>query len=152
MTTGIQQLVLDYIQEEDCSPLIFRNKYTNPDYEVDKIKEMPLDDLVYEVVKLSNTYNSYNAISTYLETYRNRWRSSLDIWRHCLYFNNAITIFQVMDSLARNRSLYNGHFCGDIERRVFRAKIYTRESTLYDHDTDEYGLHLYEWEGIQNGN
>jgi hypothetical protein len=117
--------------------------------ELDKLKT--LDDKILKILTLCYRYNSYIVGETHFETSSGRSRSSLDLWRHIVYFYPEVTIFEVMKSLV---NLYESHkvgelFCSTVHRRVF----YSTNSNYYSYygfgnTKDEYKLTLKQWKDI----
>lgn len=159
-----RQKVLNYLAEQNTCPLYFNNYESNKE-EFDPTK-YPVESMVKRVLELSRSYASYNSDSDEFESSKNRWRSSLDIWRHIIYYYPTIEIFDVMHELHK---LYlvdvNGQFCNDILRRTFRIILegscrcstcmvnymsaISMKSYTYDSRTkDEYDLDWEEWRDI----
>jgi hypothetical protein len=144
---NFEERVLKYISKRDSSPLIFSKSY----YSIIEIGETPKD--IYNIDELINfvTYNSFSSSSWNLnkkvgETSSNRWRSSLDIWRHIKYYNDSYDIFDVMKALSNpnNFPFLSGHFCPDVKRRVFKNRMRTGHD-MYPGNNDEYGVSLIYW-------
>ena len=136
--------VLDYISDKDRSPLEFYYPDTNikhPDL------TLSLDEFVMQIVNLTHSYRSKN-INNWTETNLGKWRSSLDIWRHVIYYKPEVTIFEVMEALYNRKKYYVSHYCPDIQRRVFKLEKNYKDGYLQEIDRDEYGLYFYEWENI----
>lgn len=146
-----KDLVLRYINRRNKNSLIFC--YFNGE-DLDKttsslIELLPLDLLILECLKLSLSYCSKDSVNDKIETEPNKYRSSLDIWRHVIYFNPEITIFDVMESLYENRGKLITHYCPDIKRRVFKLPRDHYFTSMNDEDClDEYELTFYDWENI----
>jgi len=100
-------------------------------------------------VDMTYYYRSKN-INNWTETGINKWRSSLDIWRHTKFYKPEVTIFEVMEALYNMSKYYVGHYCPDISRRVFKLKK-NCDAFLQTEDRDEYGLYFYEWKNISGG-
>ena len=146
----LQQQVLDYIDGRNTTTLQF--------WDLDKLWEDNLtniansdnlDMLVFKCLELTVTYLSFNIVTKNIETTYNRWRSSLDIWRHVKYFKSDVTIFQVMKSLWNIRKCLVGHYCPDISRRVFKIRLDSYTYTMMKVDRcDEYNLEWEDWKHI----
>lgn len=157
-----RQKVLEYCSNYDIYPLYF-HRYISPKDEFNPEK-YTVDDMVKRVLTLSEKYMSYNSNSGEFETSSGRWRSSLDIWRHIIYYYPAIEIFDVMHSLYKIQEECGGQFCNDVERRTFRLKsadifgsrYWTNDQNRHDYDEyeniiempDEYDLFWDEWKEI----
>jgi len=146
-----QEKVLEFISERDTTSLIFK-KVVN-EWEIIKInaEDLTLNEVVELVLDYSSEYSSYNLMSHSRETLSNKWRSSLDIYRHTKYFIPEVTIFDVMNSLYEIKDILVGHYCGDIKRRVFKLEKNTSYCSLHTDGTsyyDEYGLTFENWKGI----
>lgn len=141
----IEQQVLDYISHYDQTPLYFKSKSVNKE----SISKLSINDLVMKVLSLTKRYSSYNLKTGAKETKINRRRSSLDIWRHCKYFQPDITIFQVMRSLYKLEPAINSNYCGFVYRRVFRITDNLLPLYLRGHEVhDEYKLLFSSWRDI----
>lgn len=104
--------------------------------------ELSLRDVVYKILQLSRKYGSYNPHTKKVETDKGRNRSSLDIWRHVIYYRKRTSIYSVMKALYQLRNDLEWLYCHDVERMVFCVD----ESEL---DTnDEYGLQFKDWKNI----
>lgn len=116
---------------------------------IEELQGMSLDLLVKDVVKLTNSNSSFLVDATSASTGKYRWRSSFDIWRHVLFFNKSFSLQEVMDSLYRNRNWYIGHWCPDINRRVFKIAYSNDWDNISEsYYIDEYGLKFDGWENI----
>ena len=135
--------VLKFIENRvKIVPLLFKLK----DETLEKIGKLELDELILEVLKLTNDHRSYtDNVKISLETTSGRWRSVYDIWRHVLYFNKEVSLLDVMASMYKNKDKYSGHYCPDIHRRVFKY-IQNRGSAVDDDNySDEFNLKLRDW-------
>ena len=135
-----QEKVLQYISDKKTNPLRF-----NGSPHLRKIED--LDELVYKILKHTKHYRSINIASGLVETNPNRWRSSLDIWRHVIYYKPNYTIFDVMNSLyilGTNNKVF-GQYCHLIYRRTFKTKGYVLADQW---KVDEYNLTFDEWKDI----
>jgi hypothetical protein len=138
--------VKDYIAKHDTSELRFCDA---EDKEIKVEEELSLDNLVLKCLDLSYKYYSYNIQKNYIETYPNKVRSSLDIWRHIKYYLPDTTIYEVMNSLYRLRSKLVGQYCFTVSRRVFILFKYRESWGLCNQEqSDEYGLLFREWKDI----
>lgn len=135
-----QQRVINYVYSKPHEPL----RWNLSEETTEKLKELSLDKLTYQVVLMTLSEDSYTSEDGF-QCNRNRWRSSLDIWRHIIYFKPEITILQVMNSLFNIGDTLSGHFCDNIMRRVFRTKTYGRLSIS---ERDEYKLYWKDWNNI----
>ena len=153
--------VEDYLNSSkiySLAPLIFEGYESNKE-EFDPTK-YSVEDMIERALELSKEYNSINSETDKFETYANRSRSSLDIWRHIKCYYLDITIFDVMNALynlAVDKKL-GGLFCPDISRRIFRLQR-LEEKDCYDEyiedsdvcggwHKDEYGLGFINWKNI----
>lgn len=152
-----QDNVLNYIRNRNKSSLIFCDSYSPIKDKKDIADFKDLDDAIIKCLHLTFLYDSYREDENIFETSRSKWRSSLDIWRHVKHYLPDTNIFEVMESLFRQRKQLSGHYCPNIHRRVFKlSKDYNNHGLMiYNYDgslvTDEYGLNFYDWENI-NGN
>lgn len=128
-----QSAVLDYIKPLDQSTLIFRG-FDDSKVNVEKLS---FDNIVELCVKLSEDHWSIIEETNEVECDPDRYRSSLDIWRHVKHFLPNATIFDVMHSLWDNKDSYIGQYCCDIYRRVFKHKGNWSDE-LYYVDPDDY--------------
>lgn len=133
----------------ECSPLEFFG-YSSPKEEFDSSKTS-VEEMVLRALILAREYDSYDADGEF-ETERNRWRSSYDIWRHIKLFYPEVTLAKVMNAIFNIREKLVGHFCSDVERRVFRIRSieisHGHEYILQDDEIDEYNLLLKDWEYV----
>ena len=142
-----------YMINRDCSPLDFN---FGDDIDKRKVKsaskKMSLDEMVIAMLSLSKVLSSMNLEGVF-ETRRDKWRSSLDIWRHVKLYKPKATIFDVMDSLFRQQERLTGLYCITIKRRVFRAvSVDPFRAEIYEfrdkNEVDEYNLKFISWKGI----
>lgn len=147
--TDEEEMVLNYINLEDCSPLMFVNR--EGEHSSPSIYYVNLDLMVYDCLDLAYDHYSIN-IRKITETHPDKWRSVLDIWRHVIFFNPKIDIFSVMRSLYRQQSKLVGHYCGNIHRRVFKLEKNASDCLLFTQDRDEFGLHFDDWKNIGEKN
>lgn len=142
-----QELVQNYIDKYDTSPLKFaKPTYHSHNFHYDE--KADLKELVIDILKGTLRLFSVVAETEEYECDADRNRSSLDIWRHVIFFRPSTTIFEVMEKLyelvaeRRITSIY----CGNVKRRVFR--YYTDSNHLGCSTNDEYGLELINWKRI----
>ncbi len=141
-----REKVIDYMKDEDTSCLTIIDKNG---------KEIKLKD--------NDTVNKFQIVTTILQLLRHydsaeinndglhkikvgnyRLRSSFDIWRHAIYYDKNITIFDVMNILSGLKKNVTTLYCTTINRRVFRyndGETYITDTTCID----EYGLILIDW-------
>jgi len=144
--------VNDYLSDKDCTPLHFNLTATVTRQLVnDKIQEGSLDKKIIAVLNLSKRFKSINENGR-IETPADKWRSSLDIWRHILYGNPDVTIFDVMDSLYKQQDNLLSLYCNRIKRRVFRTRFNEDFRLAYGfmhkEAEDEYQLEFIHWKEI----
>src|SRR3972149_8159500 len=139
-----QNFVNEYISNKNINPLQF--KYWNLNNQLTEVvienhEKLSLDRLVLKCLDLTNLYHSYSEDNV-IETNMGKYRSVLDIWRHVKYFRPEVTIFEVMNSLYRNREKLAGQYCINIRRRVFKLKKYNNILTILNSQNsfDEFGL------------
>ena len=134
-----QEKVLNYLGDKDLTTLRF-----NGGPHLRKIED--LDLLVFRVIGCTGKYASINTENKRIETHSNRWRSSIDIWRHVKYYKPEVTIFDVMNSLYNMRNRLRGQYCHLIYRRTFKT---SRGGYIYDQERgDEYNLSFDQWKDI----
>jgi len=139
--------VQNFINKHKRGELHF-DPYVNYEDIINITHDTSLEELIKKVLKCTEKHSSINRKGNF-ETCARSWRSSLDIYRHCLYYNKNITIFQVMASIYRIRTELIGQFCNDIQRRVFCLRKYHPGCFLLNvSHPDEYGLIFSEWEDI----
>jgi hypothetical protein len=152
VNVAAQNKILRYVQSYESRTLMF--KEYSPKYPRETLVGASVDDLVHRVLYTTAFFPSYNLDTGSWETGSCRNRSSLDIWRHCKYFINDITIFQVMDSLWRKQELTKSQYCWYVKRRVFNSLEATyREIPFRDAETwhrhqnqaDEYRMRFSTW-------
>lgn len=115
-----------------------------------KFREIPLDDLVVEVLELTKKFPSANTETKNIETPSFKYRSSYDIWRHVIYFQPQFTLLDVMNSIYKNEKKFYGQYCTTIYKRVFRTKD-RMSNFLYNENKkieDEYDLTFSDWNNI----
>lgn len=140
----IMKNVQQFVDAHDSSPLKFKDytpKEPNPNVSV--------DSMVLRCLKLTELYPSLNTESKLKETRNGRRRSSIDIWRHIIFFFPEVTLLQVMKSLYNVQDDLYGSYCYDVHRRVFFLKngsLFTGLSGVTSTDEeDEYGLTFDDW-------
>lgn len=150
-----QTRVSNYLTGKPKSPLMFAKSGINSEQFEDTIDRLTnlannLDALIIECLNASKYYHSINCDNKQLETPYDKYRSSLDIWRHVKFFCQEVTIFDVMDSLWRQRENLYGQYCYVVRRRVFKTILNNNGWALvYDAlANDEYKLRFAAWEGI----
>lgn len=128
-------------------------------FHISDLFDPDLDDAEFIKILLGNTrcYPSLTSNGTVFCP-ANKFRSSLDIWRHAQYFRPDIHIFDVMRLLHKicreddpRLPLLYGQFCSFVQRRVFKFSIHNLPSwgVLSGIDeVDEYGLTFSQWENI----
>ena len=63
-----------------------------------------------------------------------------------LYYRPKVTIIDVMNTLWRFRRSYIGHYCPDIQRRVFKVGTGLSWEGMPDQDVaDEFDLYFEDW-------
>ena len=151
--------VLEYINRYDMSPLYFTHA---PLKEIESYSKKiydshGLNSLVCKNIELMLGYGSHRRDkdgSYILDTPagRERRRSVLDIWRHCIVTDPEITIFQVMNSLYHlvGDWVFCQAVCQRIHRRVFFP--YDRRDREYSRVKDEFGLYFKQWKDIDKTN
>lgn len=156
-----QEKVLNYLKDKDISPLHFKS----PELYRGDLNRLSgdMDDLLRFIMKVMRYHDSFDKNDDY-DTSSVRWRSSLDIWRHVIYYFPNITIFSVMKSLYNIREECGGQYCTTVHRRTFKLKVEPSEKYwsnqvvpthgnppryLYGDEIDEYGLIWFDWENIE---
>lgn len=131
---------------DNTSILVFKNHYPN-------LENKPVDKLILLVLELMEEQPSYIKGEEYfIDTYPDKNRSSLDIYRHCLEYNPNVTYREVLKTLyelwEKNEMDLN-IYCPNVQRRVFKLNRNVHTSALlasYHHRHDEFGLYPEEWE------
>lgn len=149
------QNVENYLQNKDTNYLKFADdKLSDLGEELKEIyipvdtEKENFDNIVLGCLNLTSKYASISSDNK-LTTHRHRWRSSLDIWRHVKYFVPECTIYDVMRSLYKNKDLLVGHYCDEIERRVFILKENSPDCELMClYMCDEFNLIFDDWKDI----
>jgi hypothetical protein len=151
--------VEEYLVSENVDsiePLVFLD-YKSPVNEFDPSK-FTVDDMVVRALLLSKSHHSAFENGE-IESYKNRYRSCLDIWRHIKYYYPDISIFDVMHSLYSTYHIKtSGQFCCDVNRRTFKIELGTPPRTNYmsrdgmhiycNRSFDEFGLDWEDWKDI----
>jgi hypothetical protein len=138
--TIIQDKVLGYV-ENNLHDTLYFDEGVKPKT-ISSTKE-----LVYNILEMTEHYSS-RAKNGQVETYPNRARSSIDIWRHALDVCPDITIFDVMKALyelAHDDEKLSTWICCTIDRRVFLTLSQDDSGLMEAWDEDEYGLRLTDW-------
>jgi len=137
----LQKAVLSYLSYHDTSPLVFLE---------DKSENIPddLDELIIFCLERMSYNSSKNYINNRIETDPNKWRSSIDIWRHVKFYKPEITIFDVMDSLYRQQDELVGHYCITVQRQVFKLRMLNTRGGFYSDIDTEFGFEFIDWGGI----
>lgn len=145
--------VEEYVSNNKHTPLEFLD-YNSPVKIKLELENTPsIESMITRVLELSCEYYSVG-INGNPETSSNRFRSSLDIWRHIIYYYPQVTIFQVMKGLWDMKDSLVGHYCPDVRRRVFKLKkscssnihLYYGPGSL--HISDEYHSDFPDWENL----
>jgi len=137
-----EEKVIEYLKEQDISPLKFREKAGVKD-------NGSFEELVEIVLKKADDFASINKDGKQ-ETSSGRWRSVQDIWRHVKFFRPKRTIFAVMRAcyeLSEDQT-FGGQICEEIDRRTFGFSSGYGYSTDNQDEPDEFGLIWKEWEEI----
>jgi hypothetical protein len=118
-----REKILKYIEKYDQSPLVFR-KYISSDKSdhfpsISGDYDEPVDNLVMNILDMSQRYGSFNRKTDSIETGNGRMRSSFDIWRHAKAVLPDIDIFSIMESIYRIKDDIYGHYCSQVHRAVF---------------------------------
>lgn len=153
----VQKYIMD--NNMDCSPLFFTKRWNEEPLEVTLPQKENyssnrefLKDLVRVILQYTKHNYSINSVTKEMETVPGRNRTSLDLWRHIIYFFPEISIFEVMRAL--HSTTLTTFFCYTIEKRVFPTiKFYdlgvntgcSASSVLHP---DEYDLLYKDWENI----
>jgi hypothetical protein len=148
--------VYQYISENRHDPLHFmdpaKDPYTLQNLAlVEVVDTGTLKELVLSILLVSRTRTSANS-DNIAETSPGRRRSSIDIWRHVLYFRPEVDILEIMRTLVdivKTDRRVSTIFCGQVVRRVFRLYDKVPSTQNYDNEyMDEYNLHILDWEFI----
>jgi hypothetical protein len=104
--------------------------------------------LLKMILDNKDSYYSRNKDTKQIETQPGKHRSSVDICRHFKFYNESITLYDVMALLYEMKDDIRHQFCSVIHKRVFdldkRGDHYHRNET----DKDEYGLTFIQWKNI----
>ena len=142
MDNYTREMVDYFLEDKQCIPLMF---YNLPK-EREPRKTLGLKGIVYHCLELTGNYHSQNTVTNNIETSSDRFRSVYDIWRHVLYYRPKVTIIDVMNTLWRFRRSYIGHYCPDIQRRVFKVGSGLSWEGMPDQDVaDEFDLYFEDW-------
>ena len=139
-----KRAITEYIKRHLRGPLYFKNLY---DDSIMNLEYSNYTDLVIKCLITTQRYSSYNYISGREETRPNKLRSSIDIWRHCKFFEPEITIFQVMSILYKIKKELYANYCYIVRRLVFKYQI-TEHIYYHNNYRDEFGIGFQEWENI----
>lgn len=85
-------------------------------------RSLSIDKLVMYTLYQNARHNSILSSNSQVETSFGKRRSVIDIWRHVAYMNNSIDIFDVMESLYRQREKLKITYCSVILRTTFLIK------------------------------
>jgi hypothetical protein len=142
---------LKKLPDKEKAPLIFCDSEGNPsNLGIKKqIKKKEIDStvkLVTCILRHKEHYYSKNTVTKEVETSTGRHRSSLDIWRHVIFYKPEITLMEVMNILWNTREELRYQMCNMLKKRVFdleseRGVRLHQDSNNYD----EYGLSFGDW-------
>lgn len=118
-----------------------------------ELSSKTLTELVKDVLQLSKHYYSFRKEEygqLIYETSSDRYRSSIDIWRHVKHFKPKTTIFEVMNVIWELGDELEGNYCDVVARRVFHSCWDEEDGpTLFDQEElDEFGLYFSDWKNI----
>lgn len=105
-------------------------------------ERLTLIDFIYLFfVKLNDKFSTVDPENDdYLICHSGRSRSLGDIYKICKYYYPTTTIEEVKELLLDFGTNLVGHFCNDIDRRVYSIKAKWRNWGSYgDHREDEFG-------------
>jgi hypothetical protein len=148
-----RRIIRKFLRGRTTTPLTFKFSKEYDGFKTAlKMEKADIETGVLTILSLSKALKSVNS-SGKLETMHDRWRSSLDIWRHYKFYEPEITIFDVMEAIHATRYELLTLYCMGIYRRVFRIRrhetfrmeIYGRTHLDYK---DEYGLKFIQWKGL----
>lgn len=150
MNRANREKVMKFLTTVDTSPLIFE-LYQSPNCEQNH-KKFTVEDMVRRALRLSY-YHKSCTLDGEIVCQNDRWRSSLDIWRHIKFFYPHVEIFDVLNALYEIQNECGGQFCDLIGRRTFKLKGMNGMGECWSNcqdfcDNDEYGLSWKDWEGI----
>jgi hypothetical protein len=118
-----RQYVNNYLEKlESIDPLEFvrfggMKKKDNP---MPIEERNTLEETIYEILNMAQSYCSYNSVTGELETTPGRLRSCIDIWRHLKTVKPDIDIFTIMETIYAIRHRLYGHYCSTVHRTVFK--------------------------------
>lgn len=150
MTDNVEKY-LEELSDNEKAPLIFCDEDGRPsNLGIKKaIKKKEIDStvkLVTCILQHKEHYYSKNILTKEVETELGKHRSSLDVWRHAIFYKPEITLMEVMNILFNMRGELRYQMCNMLKKRVFDLES-ERGGELH-HDSankDEYGLSFGEW-------
>lgn len=145
------QSYLDSLSDYEKSPLHFGgNVDKNYVYDIHQHDFDTLDSLVRLIIDLSALYCSRYS-NNILQCSAGRRRSAVDIWRHAIYVDSSITIFDIMESIYRIRDGLTGGYCGVVHRTVFRPRTDANHWSIYNPSSfvcREFGIKFSTWKKL----
>lgn len=141
--------IQEYVEKNKHDPLYFSADKTNEEslFSSNSFRDYALTDLTYKILGLTDLFPSRELTTKKFQCYAGSNRSSLDIWRHIIYFRPEISIYSVMEILYSFENYLYSNMCSDVKRRVF--KLANEDDSFYDEDKkDEYGMTFNDWEKI----
>ncbi len=129
-----REKIRSYLETQDCTPLVFKNPHRNKEKAPELKYDGNLESFVKSILLLSDNYASYNSITGVMETRCGSKRSSLDIWRHAIYVDPRITIYDIMETLYKMHRDLVWNYCCNVRRLVFRL------NQFYYYNDDEHVL------------
>lgn len=111
-------------------------------------KRMSLQKLVEFLIKMAGSCQTRYVKSRKYQCHTGASRSAFDIWRCVKYYRPDVTLFQVMNCMARlPEDNYSRSYCTVVRKRVFH---YTSYGAYHGDDIqkDEFGLVYSDWASI----
>jgi len=144
---------LDNVNSDDKAPLYFCNEEGRPANlglkKAIKTKKISDLDLLRLILTHKEHFYSKNVETHDVETMYGKHRSSLDIWRHFIFYRPDTTLLDVMAMLKSISNELRYQYCHLIHKRVFDLASAFGNS-LHDDARmfDEYGIPFSAWENI----
>jgi hypothetical protein len=138
-----RQIIQNYVDKlEDVSPLLFVPLSSKGKKTVDIPECKDLEETIFQIINMSQSYYSYNPSAKAFETSAGRLRSAIDIWRHAKSVKPDISIFTVMEVIYSIRGRLYGHYCCTVHRTVFKPSFgyngdVTDDRTLFCGEFDD---------------
>lgn len=133
-----RQKVQEFLNEHDCSPLMFEGYKSSKEEFISG--EYSVESMVKRTMTLTKDFPSFTKDGENFESSNGKWRSVFDIWRHIIYYYPEVTIFDVMHVLYSIQDECGGQFCNSVDRRTFKLKAAYNNTSWLNEQSNIYNL------------